>query len=106
MAGVGCLTFKLSAVKSDRQIKASGFVLVKLYFKGKSQGNNMITQIVINNMVTQKLFLKYLHFCRTWLILKFIFVCTADLPFPFIESSFFRRVKFISVNWHTINRTA
>lgn len=82
MAGVGCLTFKLSAIKSDRQIKASG--LFKLYFKGKSQGNN-----VINNMIPQKLFLKDLHFRRIQLILEFISTCTPDLPLPFIESILF-----------------
>ena len=41
MAGVGNLVFNLSAIKLDRQIKAAGFILVKLYLKGKSQGNNV-----------------------------------------------------------------
>ena len=59
MAGVGNLIFNLSAIKLDRQIKAAGFILVKLYLKGKSQGNNEI-----NHMITQKFFLKYLCFTR------------------------------------------
>lgn len=46
MAELGCLTFKLLAIKPDRQIKAAGFVLVKLYFKGKSQGNTVINNIL------------------------------------------------------------
>lgn len=59
MAGVGTLVFNLSAIKLDRQTKAAGFILVKLYLKGKSQGNNEI-----NHMTTQKFFLKSLHFTR------------------------------------------
>lgn len=46
MAELGCFTFKLPAIKPDRQIKAVGFVLVKLYFKGKSQGILLINNIL------------------------------------------------------------
>lgn len=46
MAELGCFTFKLPAIKPDRQIKAAGFVLVKLYFKGKSQGILLINNIL------------------------------------------------------------
>lgn len=46
MAELGCFTFKLTAIKPDRQIKAAGLILVKLYFKGKSQAILLINNIL------------------------------------------------------------
>lgn len=46
MAELGCFTFKLPAIKPDRQIKTAGFVSVKLYFKGKSQAILSINNIL------------------------------------------------------------
>lgn len=93
MAGVGCLTFKLSAIKSERQTKAAGFISVKLYFKGKNQGNRVIT-----SMITQKLFLKYLYSGRIQLLtLEFTFMrlyMYFGFAFFSYRISFSHRVKF------------